>query len=278
MKTCFPLFLGVSLCAISCKSFSQTLRYCVSMPYISLGAYSISQADPFFFTSNQAALARVKSAGVAVFGERRFLLVENSVYGLAAVIPTGKGNFGVQVNYAGFKNFSENKLGMAYARKLGSAVDLGVQFNYYGYRVAQYGNATALNFELGAIIHFSDKFQGGIHLYNPVGGKFGKGKEMEKLAAAYKLGLGYDASENFYVSSEIIKEEDKPVNVVGGVQYQLSRQFFARGGFMTETGSGFAGLGLGWKNFRMDISGSYHPQLGFSPGILMVVNFKEVNP
>lgn len=244
------------------------------MPYISLGAYSSRQTDPFGFTNNQAALAQVKTTGIGVFGERRFMLSENSVYGLAAALPTGMGNFGIQLNYAGFKNFNENKIGVAYARKLGKLLDLGVQFNYYGYKIPQYGNASAVNFEIGAIMHFSDRLNGGIHAYNPVGGQVGKSGD-EKLASAYKLGLGYDASDNFYVSAEIIKEEDKPVNVTGGVQYQFLKQFFARAGFVSETGSGFAGLGLGWKNLRLDLSGSYHPQLGFSPGILLIVNFKE---
>jgi hypothetical protein len=244
------------------------------MPYTSLGAYSVKQSDPFGFTNNQAALAQIKGATAGVFGERRFMLSENSVYSLAAAFPTSKGNFGVQVNYAGFKNFSENKAGLAYARKLGKLLDVGVQFNYYGYSVPQYGNSTSVNFEIGAILHFSDKLSGGVHAYNPVGGSLGKGGE-EKLASAYKLGLGYDASENFYVSAEMVKEEDKPVNVITGVQYQFAKQFFARAGVMSETGSGFAGLGLGWKNMRLDISGSYHPQLGFSPGVLLVVNFKD---
>jgi len=243
------------------------------MPYVSLGAYSTKQSDPFAFTNNQAALAQVKAGSAGVFGERRFMLTENSVYGLAAALPTNLGNFGVQVNYAGFKNFNENKIGLAYARKLGRLLDLGVQFNYYGYRIPQYGNASSVNFEIGAIMHFSDRFNGGIHVYNPVGGDLGK-EGNEKLASAYKLGLGYDATDNFYVSAEIIKEEDKAVNVTGGIQYQFLKQFFARAGFISETGSGFAGLGLGWKNLRLDVSGSYHPQLGFSPGILLIVNFK----
>ena len=45
-----------------------------------------------------------------------------------------------------------------------------MQFNYYGYRIPQYGNASTVNFEVGAIMHFSEKFNGGIHAYNPVGG------------------------------------------------------------------------------------------------------------
>lgn len=269
----FLLFLVIN----AANTNAQAVRYSISMPYISLGAYSTAQTDPFGFTANQAALAAVKTGGVGIFGERRFLLSENSLYGLAATILTSHGNFGLQVNYSGFKNFNENKIGLAYARNLGKVIDLGVQFNYYGYRVPQYGNASAVNFEMGVMLHISDKLNAGVHIYNPVGGGLGKGTEEEKLASAYKLGLGYDATENFYVSAEIIKEEDKPVNVTGGVQYHFAKQFFARAGFISETGSAYAGLGLGWKNLRLDLAGNYHPQLGLSPGIMLVINFKEVN-
>jgi hypothetical protein len=246
------------------------------MPYVSLGAYSKQQADVFSFGNNQAALASVKNTSVGIYGERRFLLNETSLYSLAAAVPTSLGNFGLQLNYAGFKNFNENKIGLAYSRSLGRKLDIGIQFNYYGYRIPAYGNASTINFEAGAIVHFSEKFSGGIHIYNPVAGKLGKTSD-EKLASAYKLGAGYDASENFYISAEIIKEEDKPVNVTGGIQYHFKKQFFVRAGFVSETTSGFGGVGVAWKNLRLDVSASYHPQLGFSPGILLIANFKGKN-
>lgn len=267
------LLTALAVIIITHFASSQSLRYSVSMPYISLGAYSQQQKDVFSFVNNQAALAGVQSPGVGVYGERRFMLQENSSYSLAGVLPTSKGNFGVQMNYSGFKNFNENKIGLAYARSLGKRVDVGIQFNYYGYRIPVYGNASAINFEAGAIMHFSDKFSGGFHVYNPVGGKIGKSGD-EKLASAYKFGLGYDATENFFISTEIIKEEDKQINVVGGIQYQFMKQFIVRAGFVSETGSAFAGAGLVWKNLRLDVSGSYHPQLGFTPGILLMTNFK----
>lgn len=272
-------FLCVAIAAVLClftyhSLQAQSLRYNISMPYTSMGAYSSRQTDPFGFTGNQAALAKLESAGVGVWGERRFMLSETSVYGLAAAVPTKMGNFGLQLNYSGFTNFNDNKIGLAYARSLGKLVDLGVQFNYYDYRIPQYGNASAINFEIGAIMHFSEKFHGGVHVYNPVGGKLGKVQD-EKLASAYKLGLGYDASDNFYISTEIIKEEDKAVNVIGGIQYQFMEKFFARAGFISETGSAFGGAGVGWKNFRLDVAANYHPQLGFSPGLLLIANFKK---
>ncbi len=256
---------------------AQSLRYSLAQPYTSLSAYSQQQNDPVSFTGNQAALAGTKRAGIGVFGERRFMLKETSVYTLGASLPTRLGNFGVQINYAGFKNFRENKFGLAYARKLGKLVDVGVQFNYYGYSIPAYGNASAINFEIGAMLHLTGKLNAGIHVYNPVGGKLGKtstSPSPEKLAAAYKAGLGYDASDKFFISSEIIKEEDKAINVIAGLQYRFAKQFFAKAGFITESTTAYAGAGIGWKNIRLDVSSSYHPQLGFSPGILLIVNFK----
>ena len=254
---------------------AQSLRYSVALPYISLGAYTTKQIDAFSFVGNQAALARVKSGGIGVYGERRFLLSENSVYGIAAAIPTKKGNFGVQINYAGFANYKEQKAGLAYAKTLGSKIDIGVQFNYYGFTVPSYINASTVNFEAGAIFHVSEKLNAGVHVYNPVAAKLGKTGD-EKLAAAYKLGIGYDASDEFYIASEIIKEQNLPLNITSSFQYQFKKQFFVRAGFRSDNNTGFAGVGFLYKKLRIDFASSFHPQLGISPGLLLIYNFKEL--
>ncbi|MFC4262230.1 hypothetical protein ACFOWM_05045 [Ferruginibacter yonginensis] len=267
----------VALLIFTCLHFvaaAQSLRYSVSMPYIGLGAYTTKQNDAFSFTSNQAALAQTKAASVGVYGERRFLLADNSVYGLALAIPTSLGNFGIQANYAGFANFNEQKVGVAYGRSLGSKLDIGVQFNYYGYRIPTYNSASAVNFEAGAIMHVSEKLNVGVHVYNPVGGNLGKSGN-EKIASAYKFGVGYDVSDNFYFSTEIIKEEDQPVNVTGGFQYRFKKQFFAKAGFRSDNNTGYAGIGFQYDAIRIDVAASYHQQLGVSPGVLLIYNFKE---
>jgi hypothetical protein len=261
----------ISFCLTN-SIMAQSIRYSIALPYIGLSAYSTQQTNPLSYTANQAALAKVKQAGVGLYGEKRFLLAATNAYALAVAMPTKMGNFGVQLHYAGFKNFNENKIGLAYATSLGNSVDAGIQFNYYSYHIPAYGNASSINFEAGAIIHFTSKLNGGIHIYNPVGGKLSN-TDNEKLAASYKIGLGYDASENFFVSGEIIKEEDKPVNIVAGFQYHFAKQFFARAGFVSGSSAPFAGAGIGWKNMRLDVSGSYHPQLGISPGVLLIIHF-----
>ena len=267
-KTLLPISLFLLLPALI---FSQTLRQPISAPYLGLGAYSTLHTDVFSYLNNQAALAQINTASAGVYGERRFGLNETSMYAASVAIPSKMGNFGINMKYFGFKNYNENQLSLAYGRKLSSKVDIGAQFNYYGYKVPSYLNDNTLNFEIGLITHLTDKLNAGIHVYNPIGGKFSK--TDEKLTSAYKFGLGYDVSDKFFVSSEIVKEEDYPVNVNAGVQYRFMKQLFARAGISSATSLAYAGVGVSWNNLRLDISGSYHPQLGWSPGLLLIMNF-----
>jgi len=254
----------------------QTVRRPVAAVYAGLGSYSINHVDVFSFTNNQASLAQMKSASAGVYGERRFMMDELSLYQLAIAVPTNSGNFGVKAGYFGSSDYNESQMGLAYARKLGSKVDIGVQFNYNGIHVSGYGNSSAINFEIGTIFHLTDKLHAGVHAYNPVGGKYGKNSE-EKLASVYTVGLGYEASDKFFVSAEIEKEEHQPVNINGGIQYKILPQFMARAGISTNTSNVYAGVALFLKTFRLDVVASYHPQLGVTPGLMLVYNFSKSN-
>ncbi len=253
-------------------TLGQALRQPIAGSYIGLGAYSKNYVDVFSFTQNQAALAQYEVGGVGVYGEKRFLLVATNFYSAVAVLPTAQGNFGIEADYFGFKNYNESQIGLAYARSLGSNLDIGVKFNYYNFHIPAYGSSSAINFEIGAIAHLTEKLNIGIHAYNPVGGKLSKA-DNEKLSSIYKFGIGYEASEKFFISSEIIKEEDQPVNIDAAFQYNFFKQFFIRAGTSTGTTNSFFGAGISWNNFRLDVTGSYHPQLGFTPGLMLIVNF-----
>lgn len=253
---------------------AQTLRRPVAATYTGFGAYSLNHVDVFSFTANQASLAQLKNASVGVYGERRFLLTELNNYTAVAALPTHSGNFGLKAGYSGFSDYNETQIGLAYGRKLGSKVDIGAQFNYNGIRINSYGNASAISFEMGTVLHVTDKLHAGVHVNNPVGGKFGK-DQQEKLSSVYTVGLGYDASEKFFISAEIEKEEDRPVNVNAGFQYKFIPQLLVRAGISSATSSAWLGVGLTIKSLRLDITTSYHPQLGITPGLLLLFNLNK---
>lgn len=230
--------------------------------------------DLFSVTSNQAALAQIKNISAGVFGEKRFLLAETNMYSAIIAVPTKDGNFAFQADYFGFKNYNESQLGIAYARSVGKDLDLGIKFNYYSFMIPGFESPSTFNFEIGAIVHLTEQLYAGIHFYNPVGGKLSETKN-DKLSSIYSFGLGYEVSDIFLLSTEFVKQEELPVNVNVAMQYNFAKQFFARFGISTQNGSPFAGAGVSWENFRLDVSASYHPQLGISPGLMLIMNFKK---
>ncbi len=267
-------FAQLALSIISLNCFSQIVHSPIQAHYVHAATYSKEFADVFSFTNNQAALSSLKNAGIGVYGEQRFLLKEASMYSLAFALPTSAGGFGFQANYFGYSDYNESQLGIAYGKKLGKLADIGTQFNYYQIRIAGYGSASTMNFEIGAMFHLSEKFHFGLHVYNPVGGRFGKNTD-EKLASIYKAGAGYEASKQVFISAEIVKEENRPVNVNAGLQYAFAKQFFARAGIETQSSSPYGGIALLLNDFRIDIAVSYHPQLGLTPGMLLIYQFNK---
>ncbi|MDO9374836.1 MAG: hypothetical protein Q7T76_10470 [Ferruginibacter sp.] len=266
-------FVTLLICLAAAFVNAQALRYPMPADYVALSAYSSAQPDAFGFTNNQAALAGLDELSFGVYGERKFMLAATSLYTGAVAIPSGQGNFGFNLKYSGFGNFSESQVGAAYAKRLSNKIDMGVQFNYCGYRVPGYLRSHAATVEIGAMVHLNAKLNVGLHVFNPIGGNFSKAEE--KLASAYKVGIGYDPSDQVFVAAEIFQQEGCPLAVNAGLQYQFEQQFFLRIGVATGSRSGYAGAGVCWKNLRLDVTVGYHAQLGISPGLMLISGLRK---
>lgn len=204
-----------------------------------------------------------------IYAERRFMLKELDRYAAAIAIPFRHGGVGISALHTGSSHYRESQLGLAYGRALGESVSLGVQFNYHLISIAGYGNSGAMHAEIGSIIHLTDNLHAGVHVYNLLNSKL-KNEMSRKLPAIYTLGLGYELSESIYMSAEVAKEEGQPVNMNIAVHYSLVKQLFLRGGIATGSNQFFFGTGMKWKNARMDVVGTYHPQLGVTPSLLLI--------
>jgi hypothetical protein len=261
-------------CFVVSLSFGQIIRSPLSNHYTGAVTYSNNFADAFSFSGNQAALGNLKDAEAGLYGEKRFGLKALSNYHGVIGIPLRNAGVGLNMYHSGGNDFNETQAGLGYGMPLSGNITIGAQLNFNQIRISGYGSASTVNFELGALFALSNKVRMGLHVYNPVGGKFGKNK-AEKFASIYKAGVGYEASEQFFVSAEIAKEENLPVNVNAAMQYNFNKHFLARGGVSSAIANYFLGVGILWNAMRLDFISSYHQQLGFSPSLMMVFNFSE---
>lgn len=270
MKKCLTILVIFCIC----NAKAQTVRQPLISSYPGLGAYSKQAADQFSFIINPAALSNLQQSGAGVYSERRFLLNAFNQYTAVAGFQTNSGTFGLQADYFGYSNYNETQIGLGYARSLGSKIDVGVKFNYYSLRIPAYESASAFHFEAGVLMHLSEKLHAGFSVFNPVGGVLNK-TANEKIASVYRGGIGYEASDKFFISAELIKEENKNVGVNAAFQYTLVKQLLIRAGINTVNTQPFIGVGLKFRQFRVDMATAYHPQLGISPAVMLLFDFKQ---
>ena len=72
-----------------------------------------------------------------------------------------------------------------------------------------------------------------------------------------------------------MKEENKRAGVNAVFQYELVKQLLIRAGINTVNTQPFAGVGLHFGQFRIDVATAYHPQLGVSPAVMILFNGKK---
>lgn len=268
--------ISLLLIPVGLSAIAQNLRSPVTNAFNRLNTYSLSHANVTSFTANQAALAPLDHFSAGIYSERRFLVAQLSWYSATVALPASSGSFGFKGDYFGDASYNETGVGLAYGRKLTDQVDIGLQINYYSFRLAGYGTASTINAEGGLMVHFSDELKIGVHVYNPTGVSVGKRQE-EKLPVIVSVGLGYDVSKKVFMGAEVEKIESLPLNANVGLHYYFDEKLFAGAGLATATSSYYLAFGVLLKNNQLNVVAAKHPQLGITPGLQLIFNLAGRN-
>lgn len=234
---------------------------------------SVTFTDIYSAFSNQAGLAYLEQSTATAFAERRFLLSELQTISAAVALPTRSGTFGLTLNHFGFEAFNEQKLGIAYARKLMDGLSLGAQVLLLNTSIPEYGNKMNVTFELGILTQLLPKLHLGVHVYSPMQLELANG---ENLPTIFKIGLGYLPSEKLTCTAEVEKDIAYTARAKFGIEYKAAEQLAVRTGIATNPTTISFGAGYRLDNgLALDIASSYHQILGFSPSVGFSYQFKS---
>lgn len=214
---------------------------------------------------NQAGLAALENTSLTVFGENRFLLSDVSQFSLAAGLPTNSGTFGLAVQYFGFEDYNEQKLGLAYARKLADKFLVGVQLDYLNVRIPEYGNQGNLTFEVGVQAELHPQLLIGTHIFSPV--QISWTDNDDYVPTVFAIGASYRPSKKLSITAEVEKDFEFPVNAKFGIDYQIIDQLSLRLGGTTFPVQNTFGIGLHLNNIDIDVATLFHQTLGVSTGV-----------
>lgn len=239
-----------------------------------LGDASVTFSDVFSTTTNQAGLAYMDKYSIGIYTDRKFLNAAINNFNLGVAIPVKKvGAFGISANYYGYKYYNETKIGLAYARGFGTKVSIGVQFDYLRLSVFEAGSRNFFTVEAGLQYKPWKVLTIGAHIYNPIPYKVEK-VYGERLPTILKFGLGYEPSPKVLLAAEYEQDIHYKPQFKGGIEYRPIKYFTLRGGVQTSPFSACFGFGVNVVGLNLDVSGSYHPVLGFTPQLALIYSFK----
>ncbi|MDF1672804.1 MAG: hypothetical protein P1U41_04830 [Vicingaceae bacterium] len=240
-----------------------------------MGGFNSTLSDVWSTNNNQAGLGFMTDISGGIFYENRFLLKETSYRAGAFVLPVKTGAFGLSVASFGYSAYSETKAGVSYGQRFGDNFSLGVQINYLNTKLNQdYGSKNSLTGAIGFIAKLNKEITMGVHIYNPTRSKLAE-YDTEKIPTIMKLGLDYRFSKKVMVGVETEKDLNYNAIVKAGIEYHITEIFYLRGGISTSPTLSSFGFGLQMKNFKMDVSSSFHQTLGLTPGISLIYQKKK---
>lgn len=214
---------------------------------------------------NQAGLGSLENYAVIVAVQRRFMLSELDAVAAGAALPTRSGTFGLLVQNFGFNAFRQQKVGLAYGRRLFENFYAGASFDYIQTRIPEYGSNGTVSVQIGLQALLSKQLLIGAHIANPAQVEIA---EKDHLPTIFRLGLSWTPSSKTSLVFELENDLDFPLRAKGGIEYQAAQPLFLRVGFASNPTTVHFGMGLWLKEkIKLDVSSNYHQVLGFSPSL-----------
>lgn len=265
MRTSLTIFLCFSYFLVRSQAMTGAR-------FSAMGNAVVALSDVWSLQQNQAGLAAIKKITLAIAYENRFF--QEDLYTKSAVLsfPFRDNCFGVSFQSYGFSAYTDQKIGIAYARNFGKKLAIALNFNAHQLNIPQYGHASAFSFETGVQYRINEQFVVGAHIANPNRSGYDVTTNSPVLSI-YRAGIAYVFSDKITLAAEINKTAVGETDVNAGLSYQFFQLLTLRGGLSANPFKQYAGFGLHYQQLFMDCAVNSHPVLGYSPQIALAYEF-----
>lgn len=216
--------------------------------------------------TNPAGLAHTGETAQAGAGvEQRFGISDLNMAYIGGVYGRPNGSFGVQLASFGFDTYRENRLGVAYGRKLTDNFSIGADFAAFATSTEGYASTFDVTFGLGAQLRIIPELSIGVRIFSLA--------RVERLPEEYlpqllALGLTYQPTDQLLINAEVHQDTDHPARFRMGMEYLPVEQLSIRVGVATQAAE--LSFGLGYQILeQLDLSAGavWHEVLGVFPTV-----------
>jgi hypothetical protein len=251
-------------------SSAQVLLFSGSEKFLATGSVSRNFVDVFAGMKNPACLAEIRKAMIGVSSEKKFMLKELGVFSAVGAINFCNGGFGLQLDYAGNKQYNEWKAGISYGLKCSEKLFIGIGFGFNHFGYTGYESAGGIAFQAGYLFYLTENLKFSCYAENLPASISKRKREM--LCGS---GLGYQFSEKVLFGVQLDKTENHSAEIFAFLHYAFNTRFFLKTSISFLQGQSFVGVGLKWHNISLLLAASYNMPLGASP--LLSLSFEGLN-
>ncbi|HOG19793.1 MAG TPA: hypothetical protein PKW37_05075 [Salinivirgaceae bacterium] len=237
-----------------------------------LGQSVVSMPEAGYF-QNQALLTHFDSLYIEVYSSLSFAIKELGTHSLFAALPVLGGVSSIQYQYFGYTNYNENRMGLAYARKLTKNLSLGVQIGWLRTGMpAPYGAYNNFIAEVGLSYRLSKRLIFGAHVFNPTQSKLVK--DTDEIAhTAIRAGVAYYPIDALAYSFEIVQFLNQKISFRTGLDLSITQYLNVRTGYNHDNKTICFGVGANLKVLSINMALGYHNVLGYTPHISLGKQF-----
>lgn len=232
---------------------------------MSMANSTVALSDVWSYHHNPAGTAFVKTTSAGLSYENRFLLKELQTQAVVLAQPLKVGVISAGAQMYGYRAYRTTRVGLGYSMLLGEKISAGVQLNYQGIRIDNYGSKGTVTAEAGFLAKINSKVSLGFSVMN-IGMAKLTAFEDDRFSTFMRLGINYEISKKVLILAEVEKSIESELRVKAGMEYELLDRFFLRLGAASNPTEITFGIGYEFKNrLKIDLGSAWHQHLGWSP-------------
>ncbi|MBB2144988.1 hypothetical protein GM921_05810 [Pedobacter sp. LMG 31464] len=238
-----------------------------------MGNNSAAVKDIWSLNGNISGISYLESPTVAINYTKYLIDNELSNQSIAFVLPLKNNYLGVSFNRYGIAAYNEIKAGFALAKRFGKKLSIAIKGNYHQLKISNYGSTTGFSVDVGAMYDLNEQITLGVSLNNPSFQKYSSREIETKIPSTIQVGASYKASDKILIATTISKDFNAAIDVGLGIDYKLLDLISLRGGLTAKPFKHYAGFGLNYKKFVMDMAVESDSHLGYTPQLALTYAF-----
>jgi len=222
--------------------------------------------DVWSIQQNSAGAAYIERPIFALAYEQHYLDSELSTQSAVFGLPVKNHVWGLSFQRYGITEYLEQTAGLALSRSFSTALSVSLSIKYHQVSITGYGNGQAFSVDASMQYSLNERIRLGSYIYNP-----GQSRIHEYsgslIPSGISVGMAFNLSDKVLFVSDLNKKLDFGMNIRMGIEYQIIKRFYLRGGISSNPIKQTGGFGLIFGRFTMDAAISSHPILGYSPNL-----------